>query len=67
MYMGCQENLKEIPDNIKSELDIKPVRWIDEVLDIVLTRQPIPWEKEEESQKLPSKKSKQKKGQIKAH
>ena len=43
------------------------VRWIDEVLDIVLTRQPIPWEKDEETQKLPSKKSKQKKGQIKAH
>ena len=40
---------------------------IDEVLDIVLTRQPIPWEKDEETQKLPSKKSKQKKGQIKAH
>ena len=64
---GNVRDLKEIPDNIKSELDIKPVRWIDEVLDIVLTRQPIPWEKEEESQKLPSKKSKQKKGQIKAH
>ncbi len=64
---GNIRDLKEIPDNIKSELDIKPVRWIDEVLDIVLTRQPIPWEKDEESQKLPSKKSKQKKGQIKAH
>ena len=64
---GNVRDLKEIPDNIKSELDIKPVRWIDEVLDIVLTRQPIPWEKEEESQKIPSKKNKQKKGQIKAH
>ena len=60
-------DLKEIPDNIKSELEIKPVRWIDEVLDIVLTRQPIPWEKDEESQKLTTKKSKPKKGQIKAH
>ena len=64
---GNVRDLKEIPDNIKSELEIKPVRWIDEVLDIVLTRQPIPWEKDEETQKLPSKKSKQKKGQIKAH
>ena len=64
---GNVRDLKEIPDNIKSELEIKPVRWIDEVLDLVLTRQPIPWEKDEESQKLPSKKSKPKKGQIKAH
>ena len=64
---GNVRDLKEIPDNIKSELEIKPVRWIDEVLDLVLTRQPIPWEKEEESQKLPTKKSKPKKGQIKAH
>jgi len=64
---GNVRDLKEIPDNIKSELEIKPVRWIDEVLDLVLTRQPIPWEKDEESQKLPTKKSKSKKGQIKAH
>ena len=47
---GNVRDLKEIPDNIKSELEIKPVRWIDEVLDIVLTRQPIPWEKDEETQ-----------------
>lgn len=26
------KDLKEIPDNIKSDLNIKPVRWIDEVL-----------------------------------
>tara|TARA_Y100000748_G_scaffold269534_1_gene241711 strand:- start:5 stop:1639 length:1635 start_codon:yes stop_codon:yes gene_type:complete len=64
---GNVRDLKEIPENIKSELDIKPVRWIDEVLDLVLTRQPIPWEKDEESQKLTTKKSKIKKGQIKAH
>ena len=64
---GNVRDLKEIPENIKSELEIKPVRWIDEVLDLVLTRQPIPWEKEDETQKLPTKKSKQKKGQIKAH
>ena len=64
---GNVRDLKEIPDNIKSELEIKSVRWIDEVLDLVLTRQPIPWEKDEESQKLPTKRSKPKKGQIKAH
>ena len=40
-----QENtrdLKEIPDNIKADLDIRPVKWIDEVLDIALTHQPKP-------------------------
>lgn len=29
-------DLKEIPDNIKSDLVIKPVKWIDEVLQIAL-------------------------------
>ncbi|PTY36657.1 endopeptidase La [Saccharospirillum sp. MSK14-1] len=38
-----QENvrdLKEIPDNIKNDLDIRPVEWIDEVLDVALERSP---------------------------
>ena len=37
-----QKDLVEIPDNIKGKLEIKPVRWIDEVLQIALTRQPTP-------------------------
>lgn len=37
-----RRDLKEIPDNIKADLDIKPVKWIDEVLNIALTRQPEP-------------------------
>ena len=64
---GNVRDLKEVPDNIKADLDIKPVRWIDEVLDIVLTRQPIPWEKEEVSNKVSSKKSRTKKSSVKAH
>ncbi len=43
---GNVRDLKEIPDNIKEELIIKSVQWIEEVLDLVLTRQPVPWEKE---------------------
>jgi len=35
-------DLKEIPDNIKESLEIRPVEWIDQVLDIALTRQPEP-------------------------
>jgi ATP-dependent Lon protease len=37
-----QKDLVEIPDNIKGKLQIKPVRWIDEVLQLALTRQPTP-------------------------
>jgi ATP-dependent Lon protease len=37
-----QKDLVEIPDNIKGKLTIKPVRWIDEVLQVALTRQPNP-------------------------
>jgi ATP-dependent Lon protease len=33
-------DLKEIPDNIKADLDIRPVKWIDEVLEIALERMP---------------------------
>ena len=33
---GNVRDLKEIPDNIKKELEIKPVKWIDEVLNLVL-------------------------------
>ncbi|TDT39383.1 ATP-dependent proteinase [Halospina denitrificans] len=40
-------DLKEIPDNIKESLDIRPVEWIDQVLDIALTHQPEPLPVEE--------------------
>jgi ATP-dependent Lon protease len=34
------KDLKEIPDNIKQDLNIKPVRWIDEVLSAALNGYP---------------------------
>jgi ATP-dependent Lon protease len=40
-----QDNVKdlaEIPDNIKEKLDIKPVKWIDEVFEMALTHMPAP-------------------------
>jgi ATP-dependent Lon protease len=37
-----QKDLTEIPKNITSSLTIKPVKWIDEVLDIALERPLIP-------------------------
>jgi len=35
-----EKDLKEIPDNIKSDLKIMPVKWIDEVLDLALAYAP---------------------------
>lgn len=37
-----QRDLKEIPENIKGELIIRPVKWIDEVLEVALQRMPDP-------------------------
>jgi ATP-dependent Lon protease len=40
-----EENVKdlvEIPDEIKNRLDIHPVRWIEQVLERSLERQPTP-------------------------
>ncbi|MCC6534625.1 MAG: endopeptidase La [Burkholderiales bacterium] len=34
------KDLAEIPDNIKNRLDIHPVRWIDQVLELALERVP---------------------------
>ena len=47
-----ERDLAEIPDNIKSELDIVPVNWIDQVLEVALQRLPAPQTEEA----LPSKK-----------
>src|SRR5471032_267661 len=37
-----QKDLVEIPDNIKEKLDIRSVKWIDEVLQVALTHMPVP-------------------------
>jgi len=37
-----RRDLKEIPDNIKADLEIKPVKWIDQVLEVALVEQPVP-------------------------
>ncbi len=37
-----EKDLTEIPKNIKQKLDIRPVRWIDEVLEIALSKAPKP-------------------------
>src|SRR5256714_536750 len=45
MVLIPEENVKdlvEIPDNVKNRLDIHPVKWIDQVLDMALERKPEP-------------------------
>jgi ATP-dependent Lon protease len=42
-----ERDLKEIPENIKADLEIRPVKWIDEVLNIAL--ESIPKEISEEA------------------
>ncbi len=43
------KDLAEIPDNIKGNLEIKPVKWIDEVLQVALRDMPQPTTAEPES------------------
>jgi ATP-dependent Lon protease len=41
-----ERDLKEIPDNVKADLDIHPVKWIDEVLSIALEHPVEQWRAE---------------------
>ena len=41
------KDLQEIPDNVKSGLEIIPVKWIDQVLKVALERMPEPLTDEE--------------------
>jgi len=40
-----EKDLVEIPENIKQNLDIRPVHWIDEVLAVALQYMPVPIDK----------------------
>ena len=44
-----ERDLKEIPDNIKDDLDIHCVKWIDEVLELALVNMPEPLPEADES------------------
>ena len=41
-YSKLEKDLTEIPKNIKQKLEIIPVQWIDEVLQVALVRMPEP-------------------------
>ena len=42
------KDLTEIPDAVKNQVEIVPVRWIDKVLELALERQPVPIEDEKD-------------------
>ncbi|WP_348523879.1 endopeptidase La [Endozoicomonas sp. G2_1] len=44
-----ERDLREIPDNVKADLAIHPVKWIDEVLAIALEQPVEKWQVEEKS------------------
>jgi ATP-dependent Lon protease len=46
-----KKDLADIPKKVRDELDIRPVRWIDEVLEIALERLPAPVAEGEEGAK----------------
>ncbi|MCF6250222.1 MAG: endopeptidase La [Methylococcaceae bacterium] len=61
-----EKDLVEIPENIKKNLNIKPVHWIDEVLELALQYMPVPRQDGEEKGNQ-SKSGKAKKAEMIAH
>ncbi len=52
-----ERDLKDMPANITDSLEIRPVKWIDEVLEIALLEQPQPNEKAKAEEAANSRKS----------
>ena len=50
-----EKDLTEIPNNIKQKLEIIPVQWIDEVLQVALVNMPEPLDEAEGVDNLPAK------------
>jgi ATP-dependent Lon protease len=52
-----EKDLAEIPKNIKDKLNILPVKWIDQVLEVALQHMPVPEAKSDEAKEESSKPS----------
>ena len=52
-----RKDLTEIPKNIRDRLDIRPVRWIDQVLEATLERMPEPLEEGKAAEAAPAEKT----------
>ena len=60
-------DLREIPDKIKTKLEIRPVKWIDEVFDLVLTEKPKVWEEKSDSSAKSGRRKKPSKDKLETH
>ncbi|RZO98765.1 MAG: endopeptidase La [Gammaproteobacteria bacterium] len=60
-------DLKEIPEKITKDLQIKPVKWIDEVFKVVFTEEPKPWVEEKSVEPKSQKNQKNKKNKLETH
>jgi len=60
-----RKDLADIPKNVKDKLDIRPVRWIDEVLQVALQHQPVPLAEEGKGQATKAKAKAKDKGEVK--
>jgi ATP-dependent Lon protease len=54
-----ERDLKEIPEAIKQDLNIHPMRWIEDVLQLALTEMPLPKKRVVQDDELMSAKSEQ--------
>ncbi len=54
-----RKDLAEIPENVKEKLDIRPVRWIDEVLEVALQHAPEPLSEDAKTEEKAKGKGKQ--------
>ncbi len=61
-----EKDLSEIPENVKKNLDIKPVRWIDEVLEVALQHLPTPIKTGDDAS-MASAEAKKNKAKVVAH
>src|SRR5204863_1762619 len=48
-----KKDLQEIPENVKNDLEIVPVKWIDKLLEVALERRPTPLPDEEPAAATP--------------
>jgi ATP-dependent Lon protease len=50
-----ERDLKEVPDDVREALDIRCVKWMDEVLEVALQRMPEPWNDDAVATNTPKK------------
>lgn len=62
-----ERDLRDIPENILEDLTIKPVKWIDEVLELALQFQPKPFSDEEYAELEAKQKESQSSERISTH